>query len=389
MNEFDVIVIGGGILGIAHAYHSLQAGLKVALIERHATPRGATVRNFGQVVPSGMNLKWQTLGRESLRIYKEIQAKGDISVRQEGSIYLANTPEEVCLLEELCEINRQNGYRSVLWSKAQCLERYPGLRSSYVKMGLFFPDEVKMDPKVAAQRIIAYCISALGLKYFPRTTILGIDSQTGRQVLTDNQGKSYRTKKTFLCGGTEFQLLYPEIFAESDLVRVKLQMMETVPQRKQVIPGSVLTGWTIRRYESFHECPSFAAIKAQEDASSYQRKLGIHILFKQSPDGGVIIGDSHEYASVAKGENFSLGTDNAINCFILSEAQRIFELEDWQIQRTWTGEYSQCLEQDIFNKTVDEDIHIVTGIGGKGMTGSLGYAKGHVDSILSRNLETL
>lgn len=389
MNEFDVIVVGGGILGIAHAYHCLQAGYKVALIEKDAFPQQATIRNFGQVVPSGMNLKWQRLGRESLRIYKEIQSKTDISVREEGSIYLANTQEEVQLIEELASINRDNSYHSELWTKDQCLARYPGLRKGYVKAGLFFPEEVKVDPRVAAQRMINYCQSALGLVYFPHRTVVEISSGTGGQLLRDNQGGNYRCKKTFLCGGTEFELLFPTLFSESDLIRVKLQMMETVPQKQQVIPGSVLSGWTIRRYESFHECPSFSRIKAEEDAEAYQRKFGIHILFKQSPNGGVIIGDSHEYATVSTGESFSIGTDNEINCFILSQAQRIFHLEDWQISRTWIGEYSQCKEQDIFNETIDRDIHVVTGIGGKGMTGSLGYAKENVSQLFSLNLETI
>ncbi|MBX2875119.1 MAG: TIGR03364 family FAD-dependent oxidoreductase [Saprospiraceae bacterium] len=389
MNEFDIIVIGGGILGIAHAYHCLQAGLKVALIERDAYPNGATVRNFGQVVPSGMDLKWQQYGRESLTVYKEIQSKADISVKQEGSIYLASNSEEAQLLEELASINQENNYRSELWTKEQCLDHYPGLRQTYVKAGLFFPEEIKLDPRVAARRIIEYCVAELGLNYFSRRTIIDIASLPGQQLLTDNLGRTYRCKKTFLCGGTEFQLLFPDIFNQSDLVRVKLQMMETVPQKKQIIPGSVLSGWTIRRYESFHECPSFSAIKAQEDADAYHLKLGIHILFKQSPDGGVIIGDSHEYASVKEGEPFSLGTDNEINCFILSQAQRIFQLEDWQISRTWVGEYSQCQEQDIFNETIEQDIHIVTGIGGKGMTGALGYAKENVHNLLSLNLETI
>lgn len=389
MNEYDIIVIGGGILGIAHAYHCLQAGMKVALIERDAYPNGATIRNFGQVVPSGMDRKWQQYGLESLRVYKEIQSKTDISVREEGSIYLASNDEELQLLEELAAINRKHGYRSVLWTKQQCLERYPGLKEGYVKAGLFFPEEVKVDPRLAAKRIIQYCVSALGLTYISRRTIIDTATLPDKQILTDNLGQTYRCKKTFLCGGTEFQLLFPEIFNQSDLVKVKLQMMETVPQKRQVIPGSVLSGWTIRRYESFHECPSFAAIKAREDREAYHLKQGIHILFKQSPDGGVIIGDSHEYATVKDGETLSMGTDNEINCFILSQAQRIFQLEDWQISRTWVGQYSQCQEQDIFNETIEDDIHIVTGIGGKGMTGSLGYAKENVRNLLSLNLETI
>ncbi|MBP6448299.1 MAG: FAD-dependent oxidoreductase [Saprospiraceae bacterium] len=35
MFKYDLIVIGGGILGLSHAYHSLQKGLKVLLIEKN------------------------------------------------------------------------------------------------------------------------------------------------------------------------------------------------------------------------------------------------------------------------------------------------------------------------------------------------------------------
>lgn len=389
MKEFDIIVIGGGILGNAHAYHCLKAGFKVAVIEKNDYPRAATVRNFGQIVPSGMDLKWQRLGRESLRIYKEIQAQADISVRTEGSIYLANNEEELTLLEELAAINSQNGYTSELWTKAQCLAHYPGLREGYVKGGLFFPEEIKLDPRVAARRIIDYCVEQLGLTYFPQTAIIDIASYNNRVTLKSNKGDTFRASKVIVCNGSEFQLLYPDLFWKSDLKLVKLQMIETVPQKEQIIPGSVLTGWTIRRYESFAECPSFARIKATEDPNSYQRKYGIHILFKQSPSGSVIIGDSHEYATVAQGDDLPFDTNNEMNCFILSQAQRIFHLEDWQIQRTWEGYYCQCEKRDIFNETVDNHVHIVTGIGGKGMTGSLGYAQQNIRNLLSLNIETI
>lgn len=62
--KYDLIVVGGGVLGTFHAYHALKKNLKVLLIERNSVPQGATVRNFGQVVPSGMDLKWQNFGRK-------------------------------------------------------------------------------------------------------------------------------------------------------------------------------------------------------------------------------------------------------------------------------------------------------------------------------------
>jgi glycine/D-amino acid oxidase-like deaminating enzyme len=77
---YDLIVVGSGILGTFHAYHALKKGLRVAIIEKDKMPQGATIQNFGQVVPSGMDTKWQAYGRESLTIYKEIQSQFDISI---------------------------------------------------------------------------------------------------------------------------------------------------------------------------------------------------------------------------------------------------------------------------------------------------------------------
>ena len=121
IEKYDLVVIGGGVLGSFHAYHAINKGLKVALIEKNKILQGATVRNFGQVVPSGMNTKWQTFGRESLKIYKEIQSKFDISVRQEGSVYIASNEEEVKLLHELKKINQANNYTSELWTKEKTI----------------------------------------------------------------------------------------------------------------------------------------------------------------------------------------------------------------------------------------------------------------------------
>ena len=85
MKTYDVLIIGAGIMGTFHAYHALKKGLSVALFEKNHQPQGATVKNFGQVVPSGMNRKWQRIGRRSLEIYKEVQNQTDITVRTSGN----------------------------------------------------------------------------------------------------------------------------------------------------------------------------------------------------------------------------------------------------------------------------------------------------------------
>jgi len=381
--KYDLIVIGGGALGAFHAYHALEAGLKVAVIEKDKQPISATVRNFGQVVPSGMDTKWQNYGRESLRIYDDIQSRFDISVRKNGSVYFASNDEEVQLIEELSIINKHNSYESHLLTKDQCLEKYPGLRNDYVKAGLFFPDEVTVEPRIMINRLLDFLIKEKGLDYFGNTKVLNCDASSEETKVVTASGEIYKASKVILCCGSEFKTLYPDIFAKSDLEVTKLQMLQTKPQPGYELKGSILTGLSIRRYEAFYECPSFTAIKAKEDPNSFEKKWGVHILFKQATDGSVIIGDSHEYADAANIDDLGFDLKMEVDDFMIAEAKKIFNLPTFEIQNRWYGMYSQCKENDIFQYTVDEKIHIITGIGGKGMTGSAGFSKENIKNIFN------
>lgn len=379
--QYDLIIIGGGVLGTFHAYHALKKGLKVALIEKNIQPMGATVRNFGQVVPSGMDSKWQAYGRRSLEIYKSIQSEYDISARQNGTVYIASNEEELQLLEELYSINKRNNYKSLLLTKEECLRKYPGLRSNYVIAGLFFPDEITVEPRLMITRLHKYLIDKLGLEVMNNLNVLHCEPLQGRVEITTSMNKTLKASKVIICNGNDFKTLYPEVFETSNLEVCKLQMMQTKPLKNYQLSGSILTGWTIRRYESFSECPSFKEIKAKEPETSFQKKWGVHILFKQATDGSVIIGDSHEYADAKNADALGFDLNMELDEFMLNEAKKIIALPNFEIAKRWYGNYSQCKNTDIFTYDVDDNIHIITGIGGKGMTGSAGFSEENIKSI--------
>ncbi|MGO4820649.1 MULTISPECIES: TIGR03364 family FAD-dependent oxidoreductase [unclassified Flavobacterium] len=380
---YDLIIIGSGVLGTFHAYHALRKGLRVAIIEKDKMPIGATIQNFGQVVPSGMDSKWQTYGRESLNIYKEIQSQFDISVRQNGSVYLASNEEEIQLIEELYQINQSNNYQSHLLTKQQCLDKYQGLRSDYVKAGLFFPEEVTVEPRTMIYRLQEFMTLKMGLKLITNTSIINCESTPNGVTLLSTSNLEFSASKVIICNGSEFKNLYPELFNKSDLEVSKLQMMQTKPQKKYVLPGSILTGLSIRRYEAFYECPSFNSIKAKENPDALEKKWGIHILFKQAADGSIILGDSHQYADAKNKDDLGFDLDMDIDNFMIQEAKKIIDLPNYEIQSRWYGMYSQCKTKDIFEHTIGNNIHIITGIGGKGMTGSAGFSKENINEIFN------
>ena len=372
---YDLIIVGAGALGSFHAYHACGKNLRVLLIEKDGQPQEATVRNFGQVVPSGMSRgKWQHYGKRSIEIYQSLQQRFDISVRQHGSVYIASDETEQALIHELNDINGSEGYPSILLTPQDCLNRFPGLKKTYCKGGLFFPAEITVEPDKMIHRLIAFMQEQMGLTYLSHTLINSCEEVNGQCRVEDNIGNVYTAGKIIICNGRDFSQLYPELFYQSDIIVSKLQMMRTVPQPGYQLAGSVLTGLSIRRYESFMECPSFHALEAGNIAERF-KKWGIHILFKQAADGSMIIGDSHEYAAAAVQDQLGFSVNQEINDIILDEAKRIFDLPGWQIASCWNGFYAQSKTQDVFKKQIGDNIHILTAIGGKGMTASAGLAE--------------
>ena len=138
-NTYDLIVVGAGALGVFHAYFALRRGLKVLLLEKDAQPMEATVRNFGQIIPSGMSEDgWFGYARVSLDTYQAIQAEYDISIRPNGSLYLASSALEMQVLEEKHARYRALGYASAVLTGARCRQRLPAVRVDYCAGGLLF-----------------------------------------------------------------------------------------------------------------------------------------------------------------------------------------------------------------------------------------------------------
>lgn len=381
-SHFDLIVVGGGVLGSFHAYHALQKGLKVLLTEKDSRPQSATVRNFGQVVPSGMAGRWFRYGARSLEIYREIQEQFDLTCRNNGSIYIASDPEEQQLLHEVKQIFDNKGYANELWTRQQCLDKWPVLNPSYVLEGLYFPDEISVEPEMMIHRLLAFMQEKFpNFTYKKACTATTAEATDQHARFVTSAGEVFAAEKIVICNGSEFRVLFPELYANSALIVSKLQMMRTVPMPEIALPGNILTGLSIRRYESFTQCPSFAALSTPEHYTEL-KEWGIHILFKQATDGSLIIGDSHEYAPAATWESLGYDIQEHINALILQEAQRIVTFDVSKVAKSWAGYYSQH-PQEIFVHNFENKIFIFTGIGGKGMTSSAGFAEENIATLFN------
>src|SRR5688500_1137455 len=103
MSDFDVAIIGAGVVGLACAAKLASGGRSVVLIERHSRPgqdtssRNSGVIHAGLYYPTG-SLKALTCveGRELL--YRRCARRG-VAYKKTGKILVATAPEEEPKLE--------------------------------------------------------------------------------------------------------------------------------------------------------------------------------------------------------------------------------------------------------------------------------------------------
>jgi len=92
--KYDLIVVGAGIVGLAHAYEARMRGLSVAVIEKNARCVGASIRNFGFVTVSGQGARdtWRR-AMYARNVWSEIAPQAGIEVVHRGSWILCQRQE--------------------------------------------------------------------------------------------------------------------------------------------------------------------------------------------------------------------------------------------------------------------------------------------------------
>ena len=80
VDELEVIVVGGGIIGCATAYELAKRGAKVTLIERSELAAGASGRNHGLLL-SPLDPLMIPMARETRAAYDEIKDVAPIPLR--------------------------------------------------------------------------------------------------------------------------------------------------------------------------------------------------------------------------------------------------------------------------------------------------------------------
>jgi glycine oxidase len=205
----DVLVVGGGIIGLVTAWRSAQRGLATALVDPEPGGGAAQVAAGMLAAVTELHYGEQTLlalNLASARRYPEFAAEladltgHDLGYRRCGTLAVALDADDRAHLRELHALQERSGLESEWLSGRECRRLEPMLAPG-VRGGLRVDGDHQIDPRRLAGALVAACERA-GVVFHrvwaDRLTVAG-DRATG--VVTSD-GTVLEAGQVVLAGGS-------------------------------------------------------------------------------------------------------------------------------------------------------------------------------------------
>jgi len=155
----DVLVIGGGVLGLATAHYLAREGADVLLVERGEAGMAASTANAGSLhvqllsydfdgeSDRGPAIDRLALGLPSIALWREIAAEAGegLGIRTEGGLMLAETEAEFAWARAKVAVERSRGLESHLLGANELYSLAPYLGPGFLG-ACWSPAEGQIDP---------------------------------------------------------------------------------------------------------------------------------------------------------------------------------------------------------------------------------------------------
>jgi glycine oxidase len=208
--EFDAIVVGGGVIGLACAWRAAQRGLDVVVLERARPGAGASNVAAGMLAPVG-EATWGEdrlleLALDSHARWPEFAAElatatgRDVGYLELGALHVALDRDEAGELRRRFELMREHRLEASWLRPSDCRGLEPGLAAGGAG-GIHAPHESAVDPRALVSALAlafegtggAIVIAEASEALLDRDRLAGVRTADGRE---------WRTTTTVLAAGS-------------------------------------------------------------------------------------------------------------------------------------------------------------------------------------------
>lgn len=235
--ETEVVVIGGGVIGVMTAWHLAQKGIRVVLCEKGRIAGEQSSRNWGWIRQQGRDFAELPIMMESMSIWQSLSQKlgSGLGFKQEGVMYLARTHDEMRGFEEWMTEARGMGLDVKLQSEMQVYDRIKGATVQWVG-GLLTPSDARAEPWAAVPMLAADAVRQ-GAVLVEDCAVRGLDLQGGKIAGVYTEKGRIGCEQVVVAGGAWSALLLRTVGVNIPQLSVLASVAQTVPM-PQVYAGN-------------------------------------------------------------------------------------------------------------------------------------------------------
>lgn len=166
----DVLIVGGGVIGLSLAYELAGAGVQVRVVERGLPGREASWAGAG-ILPPAPSTPTEDPYEQLFQLSNQLHASWAAQLREEtgidnglrrcGGIYVSRRPEDDAQMQEAAERWRRQGIACEILTADELARREPSLNggaaSAALRSARFLPDEMQVRNPRHLKALLAGC----------------------------------------------------------------------------------------------------------------------------------------------------------------------------------------------------------------------------------------
>jgi len=235
--SYEVVVVGGGIVGAATAWELTSQGYGPVLVlaEENNVARHQTSHNSG-VIHSGIYYQpgsfKAVMCREGAAATKAFAASHGIPVRNCGKLLVATNPRELERLSALEERAKINAIDAETIDAAELCRREPHITG----LGALFIRETAVTDFTAITAKLAQLVTEAGGELRTGVTVTGIEETTDAVTLTTDQGP-VTARQVVFCAGLQSDRMarLSGLATDVRIVPFRGEYYDIVPQKADLV----------------------------------------------------------------------------------------------------------------------------------------------------------
>lgn len=237
----DVVVIGGGIIGVSTAFYLLKAGFSVLVCEKGRIAGEQSSRNWGWVRVTGRDADEVPVAMESLRCWEELTTELDepLGFKRRGVMALTNNETELADFESWIEVAKRYELDTRVLTRAQ-LSDHVKVPGEHWKGALFTPSDGRAEPFLAVPAI-ARGVQSRGGLIREQCAVRTLERHAGEICTVVTEEGEVRASQVVVAGGIWSSLFLDNLGIRLPQLGVKGTVVRTDPA-PEFFPGAIGIG---------------------------------------------------------------------------------------------------------------------------------------------------